>query len=753
MKPGAQRWQAFGLVLAAVAVGIVCVANGARRIGQPFPGFLVAENGIVVSIARPAWALERAAEILFARVIAIDGEPVRDGLDLERHLASLPPAFPAQYRFRKRADVFSVTMPVKQFSRADFLTIYATYFAVGLCFLIAGAFAATRRRPHGAAGSFLLLCVVTALTLFTGADVYGPYWFTPVYFAAHALTPAALLHFASAFPEEITGAGQRRIALTALYSAAALLAVGLHATSRDPSLFLPLLYTSHLVLANAILLYLARLVIAHWVTAELVARNALRYALAGALASPLAPAVLFVVYPWMRSPVSPTILVAPLAFFPILTAAALCRAGSAPPQAAPSSLRLRLSLLFLAGVQTAFLVVLAFFWLSASWKQLLDDLVLNQRQLALVEHVQSASLWALPAGLNGIEAIAQTPDETTLVNEARAAFDRGDPERTRVALRQLADRYRRAAHRLQARRERLSWFDTALILALVPLALVQALIFMNAIRKWLVRPLDRLAEATAIIATGNLGHRIDLEAAGEFTALAASVNKMARSLAEIQQRVEAERAARQQAALAARHAERRRLARELHDAVLQDLSAAKLRLETLARQAASPQLTAATDSIVQAIVALRGVVDLLRPPDLGRASLRDAIAEHARLLATRYGVGLELALAEAASVPDWATPDVYRIAQEAIANAIRHGNPTRIRVALGQEGLQTVLEVEDDGVGFDVHAVARGSGLRGMQERAAALGADLRVTSSPGRGTLVRLTVPLSLAPRDDSGG
>jgi signal transduction histidine kinase len=87
--------------------------------------------------------------------------------------------------------------------------------------------------------------------------------------------------------------------------------------------------------------------------------------------------------------------------------------------------------------------------------------------------------------------------------------------------------------------------------------------------------------------------------------------------------------------------------------------------------------------------------------------------------------------------------ELYRVAQEALNNALKHGRPGRIAVCLRQAAGQVSLEIADDGVGFDVAARANGGlGLRGMRERVARLGGKLDIESAPGLGTRVRVEVP-----------
>jgi signal transduction histidine kinase len=218
---------------------------------------------------------------------------------------------------------------------------------------------------------------------------------------------------------------------------------------------------------------------------------------------------------------------------------------------------------------------------------------------------------------------------------------------------------------------------------------------------------------------------------------------MAVSLQAIQRRIEMARAARQRAAGAAREAERRRLARELHDGILQDLSAVRLGFESEGSGAAGQPSRNPADAISGVIAAIRSVVDDLRPPALSGASLAEAISGHARVLTWARSVDLTLDLTGAPDVPEWAARDLYRIAQEGTANALRHANPTRLWIRLVRSDADTVLEVEDDGVGFDPATSPLGSGIHGMRERAAALGSDLEIGPGAFGGTRLRIVVPV----------
>src|SRR5262249_9562975 len=147
----------------------------------------------------------------------------------------------------------------------------------------------------------------------------------------------------------------RIAALSLLYAGSAVLALALNLVAASPSLFLPLVYTVYLLLANAILLYLGRLLISRQSIGDVDRRRGLNLAIAGVLLALLLPAGIFVVYPILTGLISPVLVAAPLVIFPLFTARAVWVVAAGSPAApATNSVRLRLSFLFLAAVETAF---------------------------------------------------------------------------------------------------------------------------------------------------------------------------------------------------------------------------------------------------------------------------------------------------------------------------------------------------------------------------------------------------------------
>jgi signal transduction histidine kinase len=197
--------------------------------------------------------------------------------------------------------------------------------------------------------------------------------------------------------------------------------------------------------------------------------------------------------------------------------------------------------------------------------------------------------------------------------------------------------------------------------------------------------------------------------------------------------------------------ERNRLALELHDAVSQKLFSlvlnAKAAATLLDRDAneARAQVVKLQELATQALDELRSLIFELRPPDLERDGLCGALRKHVDVLRRLQPAQIELE-GDLELAPDLRRDqDVFRIAQEALQNALRHAHATQIVLRLRAKDGRLVLDVEDDGVGFDPDAAevrSRRLGLTSMQERAQRLGAQLEVRSAEGSGTTVHLETP-----------
>jgi signal transduction histidine kinase len=194
--------------------------------------------------------------------------------------------------------------------------------------------------------------------------------------------------------------------------------------------------------------------------------------------------------------------------------------------------------------------------------------------------------------------------------------------------------------------------------------------------------------------------------------------------------------------------ERNRLALELHDAVSQKLFSLVLNAEaasTLLERdpgAAREQVLRLQELAQEALDELRSLIFELRPPDLEQDGLCGALRKHVEVLRRVQPSPIELELDDRIAREPERDREILRVAQEAIANSLRHAGASRLTVRLRDGDGRVVLEVEDDGAGFDPTAPelrARHLGLTSMEERARRIGGELELRSAPGAGTLVRL--------------
>ena len=190
--------------------------------------------------------------------------------------------------------------------------------------------------------------------------------------------------------------------------------------------------------------------------------------------------------------------------------------------------------------------------------------------------------------------------------------------------------------------------------------------------------------------------------------------------------------------------ERRRIARELHDGLGQRLVAARLLLEAEALQRPDSQLDEVVRELRDTTRELRAIVHGLRPVELGEVSLRSALKSYSQRVRELTGVKVHVDYAHQGYLPNEIEEHLFRIFQEAVNNAIRHGGATEIRIELDGVGPQLRVQIRDDGSGFRPDQGARGLGLTAMAERVRLCGGHFRVESQPGEGTNLRIEIPLS---------
>jgi signal transduction histidine kinase len=205
--------------------------------------------------------------------------------------------------------------------------------------------------------------------------------------------------------------------------------------------------------------------------------------------------------------------------------------------------------------------------------------------------------------------------------------------------------------------------------------------------------------------------------------------------------------------------ERNRLARELHDSLVQKLFGVVLAAQSAGTlierdsDAAREQVERVGELAQEAVSELRSLVFQLRPAEIETEGLAAALRKHVDVLREAHGAPISLDLEGAPRVRPGVDEEVFRIAQESLQNALRHSQAQHIEVRLDEEAGGLRLTVADDGVGFEPGEAAlrsRRLGLTSMEERASGIGGRLAIESAPGRGTTIELEVSCDGDPRPD---
>ncbi|MBC8444746.1 MAG: GAF domain-containing sensor histidine kinase, partial [Chloroflexi bacterium] len=239
---------------------------------------------------------------------------------------------------------------------------------------------------------------------------------------------------------------------------------------------------------------------------------------------------------------------------------------------------------------------------------------------------------------------------------------------------------------------------------------------------------------------GATGQQFD---ADERALLAAVADQIGVTVETVRLRAEAEQVALLQ--------ERERLARDMHDSVTQSLYSLTLWIEAGQRSARSGDLAHVEEYLErleegtrQAIRDMRLLVYELRPPVLEYEGLVGALQERLDAVEKRSGVQVQLMVQGDLDLTPEIEEGLYRIAQEALNNALKHAGASAIVVRLHVGGDEVELEIADDGVGFDRNAISDmgGMGLANMRQRADQLSGTLCIVSTPGEGTRIHAAIP-----------
>jgi signal transduction histidine kinase len=224
---------------------------------------------------------------------------------------------------------------------------------------------------------------------------------------------------------------------------------------------------------------------------------------------------------------------------------------------------------------------------------------------------------------------------------------------------------------------------------------------------------------------------------------------------DVTERTQMEAAQRQfgQRMLEVLDAERRRLARELHDDVGRAVATVDTLLDTLEQTPGAvdaelrPTLAATHATVRQITESVARLVHHTHPAELLGQGLEPTLRGHAQAFALRHGLSLRLATVPLGdALPAEHELHLYRIVQEALTNVARHAGATRVAVHLGRRRRRVVLTIVDDGAGFDpAQPRLAGLGLTTMRERVEMMGGELRIRAGTGRGTTIHVALPIRL--------
>lgn len=253
-----------------------------------------------------------------------------------------------------------------------------------------------------------------------------------------------------------------------------------------------------------------------------------------------------------------------------------------------------------------------------------------------------------------------------------------------------------------------------------------------------LRPLSRLTARMQSIDLLQPGERLSVSGADELQGLLTAFNDML-------DRLERERQVSSRRTIDREEAERRQLAGELHDEVGQGMTAVLLALQSALADLSGDSRTHVLDALSIArdtLDEVRGIARSLRPSVLDDLGLPYAIHALADVTEEQGGVEVERRIEFVLPpLPEPGELALYRIAQEAVTNALRHADARRIEICLQPKGRGVYLEIRDDGRGMLYANEVEGGGMRGMRERAVAVGTDLQIESRPGSGTRVWVSV------------
>jgi signal transduction histidine kinase len=302
--------------------------------------------------------------------------------------------------------------------------------------------------------------------------------------------------------------------------------------------------------------------------------------------------------------------------------------------------------------------------------------------------------------------------------------------------------------------QEVGWLTRRLALGTVIIALLGMLAAWWLTRIF-ARPIKELVGVTRAVKAGNYRVKAAVQAGDEVGELAAAFNEMTDTLGQ-------KETVRQQLLRRVIHAgedERKRIARELHDHTGQALTSQIAALGALENQCADElmrqRLTELRQQTEQTLSEVHDLSVALRPSVLDDIGLMAALERHCRLFAERFGIKVacgEVGLDDRRLPPE-VELTIYRVVQEALTNAVRHGRTQRVQALVQRTPAGVLATIQDDGCGFDARdwqkRCAEGNhlGLLGLEERVTLLDGSFCVESEPGKGVTVYADIPLKETP------
>jgi signal transduction histidine kinase len=298
------------------------------------------------------------------------------------------------------------------------------------------------------------------------------------------------------------------------------------------------------------------------------------------------------------------------------------------------------------------------------------------------------------------------------------------------------------------REARQAWQNEIMLASLmVTLVLNAGLVY------WALLPLRALESTARRVSAGDLAARVPISpiADRDLTRIGQTLNTLLDGVTADRLRMRALAAQ----VISAGDQERAHIARELHDSTAQQLSALEMLVTSSVREVPPgplhERLAVMREIVVESLAEVRTLSHNVHPRVLDDLGLAAALEFLARRTREQSGVETRVVSDVRGTLPPPVASVFYRVAQEALRNAVRHGAPTDVRIGLvATDGVSAMLEVTDDGEGFDVEAAERsrdGMGLFVMRERVALIDGRLEVRSRRGHGTTVVARVPLLPVP------